>query len=451
MAFMEKMEKSVEKYLVPVATKLNSQRHITAVRDAFILSFPIIMAGSIIILINFAILSPDGFLAKYLFLTKLFPNIGEFQAVFTPVLRGSLDIMAMFIVFLVARNLALSMKADELLAGLTALSCYFIIYTPYSNVDGQNFLTMQWMGAQGLFVALIVGLVVGEVFSRLSHAKRLQINMPPQVPPAVARTFKVLFPIVFITIGFAVVSYLFTTMFEQSMHELVYTVLQAPLREMGTNIFTVVLLGVISNFLWMFGIHGPNTIAAVREAIFSEAGLENLDFVAQAGTAWGAPYPVTWALNDAFANYGGSGMTLGLIIAIFIGSRRQEYRDIGKLSIGPGIFNINEPIIFGIPIVLNPLFIVPFILVPAVNTVVGYLFIKYELIPPIAYSVPWTTPGPLIPFFGTGFHFGALLVGILCLAISVLIYLPFVIAANKAASADKTASEEIANNDQVNM
>ncbi len=85
---------------------------------------------------------------------------------------------------------------------------------------------------------------------------------------------------------------------------MVYTVLQAPLREMGTNIFTVVFLGIVANFLWLFGIHGPNTIAAIRETIFAEANLENLAFAAKTGSAWNAPFPETWALNDAFANYG---------------------------------------------------------------------------------------------------------------------------------------------------
>ncbi|MCY8405097.1 PTS sugar transporter subunit IIC [Bacillus sonorensis] len=433
---MEKFEQTVEKYLVPVAARLNSQRHICAIRDAFILSFPIIMAGSIITLLNFAILSPDGFIAKILFLDKAFPNLADYQTIFTPVLRGSLDIMSIFVVFLVARNLAISLKADELLAGLTAVSCYFIIYPPYRLVDSESFLTMKWLGAQGLFVALIIGIIVGEVFSRLANSKRLQIQMPPQVPPAVARTFKVLFPIIMITIGFAILSFALASATKNGLHELVYTVLQAPLRDMGTNIFTVVFLGVVANFLWLFGIHGPNTIAAIRETIFAEANLENLAYAAKTGSAWNAPFPETWALNDAFANYGGSGMTLGLLIAIFIASKRRDYRDIGKLSIGPGLFNINEPVIFGLPVVLNPIFMLPFIIVPAVNTVVGYLFIKLHIIPPIAYSVPWTTPGPLIPFLGTGGNWLALGVGFLCLAISTIIYLPFVIAANKTMKTD---------------
>jgi cellobiose PTS system EIIC component len=442
-AFMHKFERGMEKFLVPVATKLNSQRHVTAIRDAFILAFPITMAGSIILLLNYAILSPDGFIAKILFFNKLFPNLAEYQQIFSPVLRGSTDILSIFIVYLVARNLAQSLKADELLAGLTAVSCYFIIYPPYQLFNDQNFLTSKWLGAQGLFVALIVGIVVGELFSRLSNWKRIQINMPPQVPPAVARTFKVLFPIIIVTISFSIFNYIVSLFYEKGLHELVYKLIQSPLRDMGTNVFSVIVLIVIANFLWIFGIHGPNTIAAIRETIFTEPNLENLAYVAKHGSAWGAPYPETWSgLVDGFANYGGSGMTLGLLIAIFIASKRKDYKDIGKLSIAPGLFNINEPVIFGLPIVLNPIFIIPFILAPAVNVFIGYLFIKFELIPPVAYQVPWTTPGPLIPFLGTGGNWLALLVGFLCLIVSTLIYLPFVLAANKAAQQLSTTGEK---------
>lgn len=431
MAMMDRFESVVERALVPVATKLNAQRHICAIRDAFILIFPITMAGSLIVLLNFAVLSPDGFIAKILFLNKLFPNLSDAQVVFAPILRGSTDIMSIFIAYLVARNIAISMKADDLLAGLTSLSVYFIVYPPYQAVEGANFMSMAWHGAQGLFVAIIIGLLVGELFSRLAKSEKLTIKMPAQVPPAVARSFKVLFPIIIVTVIFTIGNFFLNKFYPDGIHQLIYDVLQSPLRILGTNIFATVILAIVSNLLWMFGIHGPNTIAAIRESMFSEATLENLNFVQANGTAWGAPYPNTWALNDAFANYGGSGMTLGLVIAILLVSVRKDYKDIGKMSLAPGLFNINEPIIFGLPVVLNPIFIIPFLSVPAINIFIGYLAIKFELIPPIAYSVPWTTPGPLIAFFGTGGNWMALLVGFVCLAISVIVYMPFVMASNK--------------------
>ncbi|WP_099221756.1 PTS sugar transporter subunit IIC [Listeria costaricensis] len=450
MSLMSKFEHGMERVLVPVANKLNSQRHIAAIRDAFILVFPLIMAGSIITLINFAVLSPDGFIAKILFLGKLFPNLSDAQAIFAPIMQGSTNIMAILIVFLVARNLAIFFKQDDLLCGLTAIGAFFIVYTPYLPVDGQNYLTTQFLGAQGLFVAIIVGILTGEIFSRLARAPRLTIKMPEQVPPAVARSFKVLIPVILIMVLFSVLNYLVTLVAPNGLNDLVYNVIQAPLKDMGTNIVSVIILAVLSNFLWVLGIHGPNTIAAIRDTIFTEPNLANLSYVSEHGTAWGAPYPSTWAgLNDAFANYGGSGMTLGLLIAIFMVSKRADYRDIAKLSLAPGIFNINEPVIFGLPIVLNPIMVIPFVLVPVVNILIGYFFIATKIIPPIAYQVPWTTPGPLIPFLGTGGNWLALLVGLLGLAVSTIIYLPFVLVSNKVAASDAAMDEKAAESTEV--
>lgn len=417
MSFMDTFERGMEKILVPVAIKLNSQIHVSAIRDAFILSFPIVMASSLIILINFAILSPDGFIASILHLGSIFPHLAEAQQIFTPVMNGSVNIMAILITFLVARNMAISYQQDDLLCGLTAIGAFF--------------------------VAIIVALISSEVFCRLARNPRVTITMPAAVPPAVARSFKVLLPIFFVMIFFSILNYLLTRISPNGLNDLIYTLIQAPLKDMGTNIVTVLVLGLVANFLWVLGIHGPNTVAAIRETIFSEANLENLSYAASHGSTWGAPYPITWTgINDAFANCGGSGMTLGLLLAIFIASRRKDYRDLAKMAFVPGLFNINEPVMFGLPIVLNPILVIPFILVPFVNSLIGYFFISMEFIPPIAYAVPWTTPGPLIAFFGTGGNWLALFVGILCLAVSTLIYLPFVIAANKVNTAAATDQED---------
>ena len=444
MTTMEKFQAGIERFLVPIAAKLNSQRHICAVRDSFILTFPLTMAGSLMVLLNFVFLSPDGFVAKLLKLESIIPNFAEYQNIFSPVLRGSADILAIFIVFLVARNLAKTLKADDLLTGLTAVSVYFIIYPDYVGVDNVNHLTTKFLGSQGLFVAIIVGLVVGELMAVLSKSEKLEIKMPEQVPPAVARSFKVLIPIILITLSFSIINFLIKKVAPGGLHEWVYTVLQSPLTKLGQNVGSVIVLAFICQILWAMGIHGPNTIAAVRDTMFAEAVNSNVLYAAQHGTAWGAPFPVTFnGLFDAFGAYGGSGATLGLVIALILFSKAKDQKSIAKLSLAPGIFNINEMVIFGLPIILNPIYIIPFVLAPIVNIIIGYsATCIFKIIPPVAYGVPWTTPGPLIPFLGTGGNVLALLIGVLCLAVSVLIYAPFVIAAGKASQVDDDNSEK---------
>ena len=444
MNMMDKFQSGIEKVLVPVAAKLNSQRHVCAVRDAFILSFPLTMAGSLMVLLNFVLLSPDGFIAKLLRLESFIPNLADYQAIFSPVLKGSADILAILVVFLIARNVAKTLKADDLLAGLTAVSVYFIIYPDYNVVDNVNNLSTKFMGAQGLFVAILVGLLVGEFMAILSKSKKLEIKMPDQVPPAVARSFKVLLPIIIITLSFSILNFMIKKVAPGGLHEWVYAVIQSPLTKLGQNVGSVIVLAFICQILWVMGIHGPNTIAAVRDTMFAEAGNANMQYIAQHGSAWGAPFPVTYSgLFDAFGAYGGSGATLGLIIAIILFSKAKDQKSIAKLSLAPGLFNINEMVIFGLPIVLNPIYIIPFVLAPIVNIMIGYSAVCiFKIIPPVAYGVPWTTPGPLIPFLGTGGNIMGLVIGIICLTVSVLIYAPFVIASSKASTMGEDLEEE---------
>lgn len=248
MSFMDTFERGMEKILVPVAIKLNSQIHVSAIRDAFILSFPIVMASSLIILINFAILSPDGFIASILHLGAIFPHLAEAQQIFTPVMNGSVNIMAILITFLVARNMAISYQQDDLLCGLTAIGAFFVVYTPYTIIDGQAYLATKYLGPQGLFVAIIVALISSELFCRLARNPRVTITMPAAVPPAVARSFKVLLPIFFVMIFFSILNYLLTRISPNGLNDLIYTLIQAPLKDMGTNIVTVSGAGAGSEF-----------------------------------------------------------------------------------------------------------------------------------------------------------------------------------------------------------
>ncbi|MCH3594874.1 PTS transporter subunit EIIC, partial [Enterococcus faecium] len=365
--------------------------------------------------------------------------------------KGSADIFSILIVFLIARNLAKLMEGDDLLTGLTAISVYFIIYPDYFDNEGVNYLTNQYMGAQGLFVAILVGLLVGELMSRLAKSDKLEIKMPEQVPPAVARSFKVLIPIIITTVFFSVLNYFVKMAAPGGLHELIYNIIQTPLTRMSQSLFSVIILALLSQLLWAMGIHGPNTIAAIRDTMFSEAGNANLLHYAESGTTWGAPFPITYSgLATAFAEYGGSGATLGLIIAILIFSKNKESKSIGKLSFVPGLFNINEMVIFGLPIILNPIYIIPFIIAPLVNIMIGYTAVMIlKIMPPVTIGIPWTTPGPLMPFLGTGGNIVALFVGFICLAVSVLIYSPFVIAANKAAIIEDEMENEIQSQEVV--
>ncbi len=431
MSFIESTQEKLEEVLVPFAAKLNAQRHVAAVRDAFTLAFPLTLAGSIITLLNYAVLSPDGFIAKILHLGTLIPNLADYQAVLSPVLNGTANIMSLLITFLTAYKLAETKEGDKVLSAICAVGVYFVIYPPYETVEGVgNTLPMNFMGSQGLFVALIVGLIVGELIPSLAKNKKLCIKMPDAVPPAVAQSFNLLIPIIIVLVGSAVVNYFLNMITTGGIQYLIYNVIQAPFSALGGNIVTILIFCLVQQFLWVLGIHGPNTMSALRTIMYAEQGVANLQYFGTNGTTVGCPFPLTWAgINDAFGNTGGSGATLGLLIAIFIIARKDKQQmEIAKLSFVPGLFNINEPVIFGLPIVMNPIYIIPFILSPFVCNLVGYLCVGVlKIIPPVAIDVGWTTPGFLIPFLGSGgSNFLSLIIGLLCILISTIIYIPFV-------------------------
>lgn len=432
---MNRFNNMIEKLLVPVARKLNEQRHVGAIRDAFILTFPLTLSASMVILLNNLVFSTEGMIAKLLFLPKLFPNINDVQQFLSPVANGTLNLMSIFIAYLIAHALASHFRADALLAGLTSIACFIILYPqPFFNEDiGSQVMVTTYLGAQGLFVAMLVGCLVGEFLPKLFASKRLIIKMPDMVPPAVSRTFSALLPIMIVIMFCSVISAVLTLMVPGGINELIYNGLQTPLRKMGANIFGVMLIVLFEHVLWIMGIHGPNTLAPIKSAIFSEPNLTNMAHINDGGALSDIPYYETLSvIYGPFGQMGGAGMTLGLVIAILIVSKRKDHQNIAKLSFAPSIFNINEPIIFGLPIVLNPIFMIPFVLIPMVTTFIGYLtVVVFKLIPPPVFEIPWTTPGPINAFLATGGNLLALGVSIFCLIISVLVYLPFVIASNK--------------------
>ena len=443
MAMMDKMQSAMEATLVPVAAKINGQRHVAAVRDAFTLAFPMTLAGSLVMLVNYAVLDPNGFIAKILHLGTLIPNLADYQAALTPILQGTTNIMSLLIVFLTAYKLAETKQGDTLLSALCAVGVFFIIYPPYEESGA---LPMTFMGAQGLFVAILVGLLVGEAVPALAKNEKLRIKMPDSVPPAVAQSFNLVIPIIIVFMVSGILSFLFNSFTEGGIQYIIYNSIQVPFRSLGNNIFTVLIFALAQQFLWILGIHGPNTLSAIRSVMFAEQGVANLAYYGTTGTTVGCPFPLTWAsINDAFGNTGGSGATLGLIIAIFLVARKDKTQmTIGKLALAPGLFNINEPLMFGLPIVMNPIYAIPFIATPLVCNIIGYLCtIVFQIIPPVTLDVGWTTPGFLIPFLGSGGHnVLSLVVGVLCVVVSTLIYMPFVAAAAKANIAKEAESAE---------
>lgn len=211
---------------------------------------------------------------------------------------------------------------------------------------------------------------------------------------------------------------------------------------MSSGFFTVLLVEFLAQLFWFFGIHGMNVLAPITEGIYTPALLENLSVWNATGDISQLPYMWTRGSFDAYTMMGGSGVTLGLIIAILFFSKREDSKTIAKLAAPMGVFNINEPVIFGMPIVLNPLYFFPWVLVPVVTAAIALGFTYAGIIPPVYIQVPWIMPVGLYAFFATGGNVMAALVALLNLVVSFLIWLPFVILANKEQEKAEAAAAE---------
>lgn len=279
-----------------------------------------------------------------------------------------------------------------------------------------------YTSATGMFVGILVALLATEIFVRLSRADFLVIKMPEGVPPAVARSFAALFPGMILL---AIMSILCMLLGQTADHNIFATITKyvgAPVKTMTDSLGSALFIVFIQQFLWFFGLHGPNIIGAVTEPILLQLLDENMRAIA-AGQV--APHIITKPFFDSFVHLGGSGGTITLLAALFFAGKRKQNREIAKLGVAPGLFNINEPVIFGFPIVLNPILFVPFVFGPLVLTTIAYLATAIGLVPRTIAMVPWTFPPVIGGFVATASIQGALLAAV-NLVVGFLIYLPFI-------------------------
>ncbi|TQO56031.1 PTS sugar transporter subunit IIC [Paraclostridium bifermentans] len=441
--------KFMDKYIIPVAGKLGAQRHLVAVRDGFVAMIPITMIGALATLVNnLPIPAYQNFMKN---------TFGEtWTTLGGDLWWGSIATMALFLVVGVAYNLAKSYDEDGLQAGLIALSIFFVMSPQVANivteagdkVSGWGFVPSGYISNSALFTAIVIGLLATEIFVKLSRIKKINIKMPDGVPPAVARSFAKLIPGMLTIAIFGAIGLLIKSLSGGLfLNDLLNTYLAAPLKGAADSLGSTMLITFFIHALWTIGLHGANIAMPITETLLMDLGAENAA-LAQAGATEGF-HTLAGAFLDAFVYLGGSGMILGLIIALIIAGRRRK--DMIALGLAPSVFNISEPVIFGLPIVLNPIYMIPFVLAPVVCSAVAYLAIDMGLVMPvIAAKIPWVTPPILGGFLATGHWTGAALAAV-NLLISIVIYIPFVIAAEKIDKRKVTLATDQGNDDDFSF
>ncbi|MED4227722.1 PTS cellobiose transporter subunit IIC [Neobacillus cucumis] len=411
------MFEKLSEYLVPIAGKLNNNRYLSVLRDAFMLSFPLTIFGSIFVV-----------LTNLPFLNKLMSDaaINSFRDMFGIASSSTMGIMSVFVVFGIGYYLSKSYNVEAVFGGAIALVS-FLILTPFvlQPEHGQavtGVIPIDRLGAKGMFLGMITAFISAEIYRTIVH-KNITIKMPPGVPPAVAKSFAALIPAIITLTVFLAINIFVTQVLKTNMHDVIYKAIQAPLVGLGSGIIPTLIAIFFIQILWFFGLHGQIIINSVMDPIWNTLQIENLN-------AYTHGQPIPHIISKPFmeiytVGMGGTGMTLAVVLAILFFMKSKQMKQVGKLAIGPGIFNVNEPVIFGLPIVMNPLIMVPWILSPMIVTLVSYFAMKTGLVPPpTGVTVPWTVPIFINGIMATNSLAGGLL-QLVNLAIVFVIWFPF--------------------------
>lgn len=435
-----------EKLLI-VASKISSQRHMTAIKNAFTALLPIIITGAFCTLFVNVVCSTT---TAGISLAKL-PGMAWLEGLtgmFTAANYATLNFLTIGTVVLISIELGKQLGHKEIIVPVIGLSAYISLCNSFTNIAVEgvadlvnvvNVLPREFTNAQGLFLGMISAMVATELYCRMADSGKLKINMPDSVPTNVTQSFNVLFPGVFTILIISGFGLLFQTVTGYTLYEAISVCIQTPLRGVLTGLPGYLLIFGLSCVFWVIGIHGTQVLKPVYQATMLEAVLANTDAVANGQKP---EFILNETFISCFTTLGGAGVTIGLIIAILIASKRDDYKTIAKLSIAPGLFNINETMTFGLPIVLNPMFMIPFILAPILTASFAYFMTAIGFCGVMVYAVPWTTPPLLIAWLGTGGSVGAVITQAICIVISVLVYLPFVLATNKQADREAALAAE---------
>ena len=409
------MNKFLNEKLMPVAAKIGSNKGMIAIRDGITLAMPLIIIGSLLMIIatGFAIPSLEAWL-----------NDAGIAAYLWKGSDSSFGLIGLVASFGIAYSMTKQYGVDGVPSGIVSLST-FIVVTPFVTGEAGNGMPTTYMAAQGLFVAIILGLINGRVYQWfINH--NIQIKMPESVPPAVSKSFSAILPGAALIVGWLIVYGILDAFKLPNMHMLAKTILGTPLGLLGNNLIGVVILVMCCSGLWFVGLHGGNIVNKIMEPIW----LANLGENTEAFKA-GEPlkHIFTTPFMDNFVYIGGAGATIGLVIALAWMARRkkasQQAKTLAPITLVPGFFNINEPTMFGIPVVLNILLLLPFVLAPIVNLILAYGAMAIGLVP-LTYTAPgWTTPPVISGFLATG-SLRASLLQIVLIVVDVLLYLPFV-------------------------
>ncbi len=388
----------MERHITPIAMQIGGNNYLKAISSGFVAVMSVTIIGSLFTLItNLPIKEWTTYLTE--------SGLGTILSLPS---QFTVDMIALYVVFFVGYNLAKEFKVDGKGAGLACLVSFLLITgkssffaTATTDATSVSAIATTYLGARGLFAAMIVGLVGGRIY--VEAVKRgWVIKLPDSVPPNVASSFSALIPASIVTSLFLLVAGIMKQTSYGDFHTMIFQIIQANLiRFMGNNIFSWIFFNLMTSLLWFFGLHGGNIVGSITNPVYIPLSLEN--FAAYTAKITKMPYIfIGMPFTKTFTS-GGVASMFGLAILMTFFAKSKQFKILGKLSLPTTLFFINEPLLFGIPIVLNPLYFIPLMFTTAILGTLTYFVMSIGLVPiPIGAQLPWTTPPILHGFLQGG-------------------------------------------------
>ena len=418
----------LEKVMLPISMKISSNSVLQATKDSFILSIPFTVVGSFSGLIKMQL----NFFVNGNLKNILTPIINVFSTIETI----SIGLIGIVIVMASAYYLSeklernTSSKSTSVLVSIIALVAYMAtIPSTILDIESGNVVegfAKNFLNYEGMFTGLIVGLITAFLYSKLIKS-RLTINLPSSVPPGILNSFKSIIPIAIIVSFFAITKEILVIIGYSSLQELISKIIVAPLVNIGTGLPAIIIAILLMQILWFFGLHGFSIIWGLVSTIWLPVFINHINIYAQTGDFSAITEVAPNVITNIYTMIGGSGATLGLIAAIFLVSKKQSpERAVAKVALIPGLFNINEPIIFGLPIVLNPIMFIPFVFIPVINAIISYFMVAFKIVTPMVVLNSGIEPIFFNAWVLGAFRLSPVLLMLGLFILDIFLYMPFV-------------------------
>lgn len=411
---MNTFTKVLERRLIPIAESFSKNRYLVAIRDAFLIALPFTMFGSI-----FTALANLPFLDSIIGAAL----VADIQSVIGPTINLTMGIISFITATGIGYSLSKHYKVNAIYGSIVSLVS-FIMITPTETTSATGELIggvipLGQVGAVGMFAAIIIAIVATEIY-RTAIQKNWTIKMPSSVPQLVSDSFSSFIPVVCALL----VAFLVRVGFEQtsfgSLNNCVYELLQQPLTSLGASLPATIIVAMLINLFWFFGLHGHVIVGSVMVPVWTAQAAENLAAF-QAGTT--LPNITTTQFIDFFV-INGSFVSIPILISLlFFFKKRKEWQDLGKIALAPGLFGVYEPLIFGLPVMLNPILFLPLILTPVITSVISYLAFSTGLVAfTTGVTLPYTVPLIISGAIVTNSISGAILQIVLVIILTVMWY-----------------------------